>query len=132
MASKSRANKIKHNKLTRSVIEAINVTNVALVWKMQSGLFKTWRNEPAGKIGIPGVPDICGIAKDGRFLGIEIKVLPDKLNPDQIDFQKFCDDVNAIYIVFTDRADINDLIELLKRVRHPRSRPRNSAELPIF
>ena len=117
MARKKKTNKTRHNDLARAVIDAIELTNVALVWKMQSGLFKDMQNKCIGNIGIPGVPDICGIAKDGRFLGIEIKVLPDKLNPNQIDFNDFCDDVGALYITFTDRDDMDELIERLKKVR---------------
>jgi|ERR1044072_5541460 hypothetical protein len=37
-------------------------------------------------IGRRGVPDIIGIAKDGRWVVAEVKTLNDTLSPDQITF----------------------------------------------
>lgn len=105
-----------HRKIIASTIEAIQLTQVALVWKMQSGLFNTRGGGCAGVIGIAGVPDICGITNTGKFLGIEAKVPPDKQNPNQRKFAQHCDDVGAHYFVIDNMADIPDLIAHLKKL----------------
>lgn len=105
-----------HRKLIKSTIDAITLTRVALVWKMQSGLFSARTGGSVGKIGIPGVPDICGITASGKFLGIECKVPPDTLNPNQREFSSHCDAVGAHYLVLDNMADIPDLVAHLKKL----------------
>ena len=53
--------------------------------------FDCWRNNnhttPGRKfIGRKGVPDIIGIAEDGKWVACEIKTLGDKFSQAQIDF----------------------------------------------
>jgi hypothetical protein len=59
--------------LTRAVIEAINGTRRAHVWRHQSGRVKVrggWMH-----LAPPGSPDVVGYMLDGgRFLGIEVKL----------------------------------------------------------
>ena len=38
------------------------------------------------RYGFPGLSDVIGQLRDGRFLAIEIKVKRDKLSPEQADF----------------------------------------------
>lgn len=107
---------IKHKQLVRSVLEAIELSNAAFCWKMQSGLFRTWSGKPAGQIGRRGVPDICGITKRGYFLGIEVKVGRDQQSKSQSEFQYRCETSNAYYFIFNDKHDIDVLIQQLFRI----------------
>ena len=69
-----------------------------LRWK---GIF-CWKNNTAGiyvkarntyiPSHAPGVADILGILKDGRFLAIEVKSLKGRVSPHQ---QEFLDQINA-------------------------------------
>ena len=104
---------VKHRDLVRAVIDAVEVTEAAFCWKMQSGLFKTWLGKPAGHIGRPGVPDICGITKKGKFLGIEVKCGRDKQRQSQEAFEKKCDETGAHYIVVNEQTNLTNLVKLL-------------------
>ena len=114
MKKRKRGSKSSHNQLVRAVIEGVNLSGEAYVWKMQSGLFKNWRGEPVGSIGVPGVPDVCGLTRKGRFLGIEVKILPDKQNKSQVEFEKACDKAGAIYLLFDDTDELDVFIECIK------------------
>ena len=107
---------MKHKALVKSVIEAVNLSKLARVWKMQSGLFRTWTPpyKPAGQIGMPGVPDICGMTYRGKFIGIEIKVGKDKQRESQQDFENYCNYANALYILFRDTDNLTQLIETIR------------------
>lgn len=107
---------IKHRDLVKAVIDAIDITEAALCWKMQSGLFKDWRGKPAGHIGRPGVPDICGITRKGKFLGIEVKVGRDKQRPSQVNFQAKCDQYGAHYIIVNEKTNLTNLVKVLRQI----------------
>ena len=108
--------KISHASLVKSVLEAIKVTECAFCWKMQSGLFKDWRGKPVGHIGRPGVPDICGITKNGKFLGIEVKVGADKQRPSQIEFERVCTRTGAHYYVVDEKTNLTDFVKLVSKI----------------
>ena len=108
--------KISHASLVKSVLEAVEVTGAAYCWKMQSGLFKTWRGEPAGHIGRPGVPDICGITRKGKFIGIEVKVGRDKQRDTQKEFEKCCNDSGAHYFLVNEQVDLTNFVRMLKNL----------------
>jgi hypothetical protein len=58
--------------LTRAIIEAINRTGRALVWRNHSGLVKVkraWMH-----LAPKGSPDIVGLTIGGRFIGLEVKL----------------------------------------------------------
>ena len=109
--------KASHAGLVRSIIEAIELARASTaIWKMQSGLFKSWRDKPVGRIGCPGVPDICGITLQGKFLGIEVKVGRDKQRKSQLDFQEACRGAGAHYILVNEKTDLSDLITYLRKI----------------
>ena len=108
--------KVSHRGLVKTILDAVTISQAAYVWKMQSGLFKTWRGEPAGQIGRPGVPDICGISRSGHFLGIEVKVGRDKQNAAQLEFQARCRAVGANYFVVDEHTDLDGFVNMLKQL----------------
>ena len=75
--------------IKRATIDALNATGLCLVWSTPSGhvqLRGGWMS-----LAPKGTPDVTGIARDGRFIGIEIKKPGARTNKDrakrQIDFQ---------------------------------------------
>ena len=122
-----------HKQLVRCVIDAINQQSLGYVWKMQCGLFRDWRGKPVGVIGTKGVPDVCGVLADGRFIGIEIKAGRDKQRPAQLDFENPCKITGAVCLLFTDKDDINNLTKKIKMALACRSStlaaPKNRASL---
>ena len=108
--------KVKHRDLVKSVLEAIEITDAAFCWKMQSGLFKTWQGKPAGHIGRPGVPDICGITNKGKFLGVEVKCGRDKQRKTQQEFEHQCDERGAHYIVVNEGTNLTNIVKLLRQL----------------
>ena len=103
-----------HTKLARIVIKTINDLGVAKVWKMPSGMFKKRGGGTIRGVGCRGVPDICGYTNLGKFLGIEIKILPHKLSAVQIEFKKHVERVGGFFFTFTNKDNLEDLIDAVK------------------
>lgn len=55
--------------------------------------------------GLPGLPDICGILPDGRWLGIEVKWGRDQQREDQKVCQRVFEERGAVYIIARDLDD---------------------------
>ena len=71
--------------IKRLVIDAMNATGLCLVWSTPSGKVQVrggWMY-----LAPEGTPDVCGIARDGRFIGIEIKVPKHKTKKDRSEKQ---------------------------------------------
>ena len=61
---------------------------IAWAYVTSTGTFKGYSGGRPISIGIPGLPDICGQLKDGRFLGIEVKKPGKTPTEKQIEFIK--------------------------------------------
>ncbi len=64
------------------------------VQRINSGkipIFQNGRINRVVKLAEPGTPDIVGFTKDGRYIGLEIKIKPNKPSPVQ---QEFIDNLN--------------------------------------
>lgn len=59
---------------------------VAFAFVTHTGLFRPRVGRGMISMGIPGLPDICGMTKDGRFLAIEIKEIGETPSPIQHEF----------------------------------------------
>jgi hypothetical protein len=82
-------------KQIRGVLKTFGVFH----WKVWQGLGST-----------PGVPDIVGVLKDGRFLGIEVKTEKGVLSDHQ---SRFIENINAAGgLAFVARS-VDDVIEKL-------------------
>ena len=91
------------------------LSNKVFIWRQNTqGTFIRAKNTYAFH-GLPGVPDLVGMLKDGRFLGIEVKATGKKKEqrPAQKEFEAKCKAFNGIYIL-TD--DLDDFILQLKAV----------------
>lgn len=60
------------------------------------------RTRPLMFGGLPGLPDICGILPDGRWLGVEVKWGRDKQSEDQATCQRVFQERGAIYVIAHD------------------------------
>lgn len=78
------------------------------------GIFhwKVWQ----GMGSAPGVPDIVGILKDGRFLGIEVKTDRGRLSPHQERFIQNINDAGGIAFVARSVDDVIENLGLQKRM----------------
>ena len=88
-------------KQIRSVLKTFGIFH----WKVWQGLGST-----------PGVPDIVGILKDGRFLGIEVKTEKGRLSDHQIRFIKNIQDAGGIAFVARSLEDVIEGLGLQKRM----------------
>ena len=67
----------------------IALNDIAVVFRANVGVFKTYDGRPIN-VGLPpGYPDLSGFRKsDGKMFFIEVKNETGKLRPDQVNFQK--------------------------------------------
>lgn len=84
-----------------------HVVNACIRWLIMHGVF-CWRNNSGAyktesgayvRYGYKGSPDIVGITKSGRFLGVEAKFGKNTQSPHQRAFQAQCEVNNGLYIV---------------------------------
>ena len=92
-----------------------NHPSVAWSYVTSTGTFKGLKGGRPIKIGIPGLPDICGQLTTGEFLGIEVKMPGKKPTEDQL---YFIDMINknggfAFYCTAVEQA--LHMLEMLKR-----------------
>ena len=89
--------------LKRAVIDAMNGTGLCEVWSTPSGRLQVrggWMS-----LAPEGTPDVCGFAKDGRFVGIEIKVPGHKTKPERAEKQR------AVQAKIAERGGISGQVE---------------------
>lgn len=67
-------------------------------WRNNTGALKDG-NGRVVKFGCPGSPDIIGIAKPGRFIGIEVKTLTGRQSEQQRMFQKMVESMGGKYFL---------------------------------
>lgn len=67
-----------------------------------------WHFRAMSKYSLKGVPDII-LIKDGLFYGLEVKRPKGKQNPDQLEFQRRCEEKKGRYYVVTCIEDVQKL-----------------------
>lgn len=67
-----------------------------------------------GEYALSGAPDIIAIAKDGRFVGIEVKSPSGRISEDQQFFADRCYRYNAEYHIVRNVADVDEVIHKTK------------------
>jgi len=91
---------ISEKEITYSIRNLLKQFNI-FHWKIHQGLGST-----------PGVPDIVGILKDGRFLGIEVKTERGVLSPHQERFLQNINDAGGIGFVARNLEDVIEKLNL--------------------
>lgn len=99
------------------------IVNACLRWLWMHGCF-VWRCNTGGmkdkrgqwvKFGRPGQPDIQGMTKNGRYLGVECKSAKGKLSDHQIKFGDQIVEHNGIHIL---ARSIDDLEARREEILH--------------
>jgi len=84
-------------------IQAIQMLKNAIMrGDLQESLSVLNRTRPLMFGGLPGLPDICGILPDGRWLGIEVKWGRDQQREDQKVCQRVFEERGAVYVIARD------------------------------
>lgn len=65
--------------------------------------------------GKKGHPDITGVC-NGHWFGIEVKIMPDKQNPEQVKFQEAIEKVGGLYILYKDTLPMEEQLLCLRRL----------------
>ncbi len=98
--------------LQSAIIEAINYSGLAWVWNVNAGRIKTEKGYLV-QLAQPGASDIQGIAKNGRFVALEVK-LPERIKTVTEKQQAFIDHIlqmNGIAAVVTSPEQAINYIE---------------------
>ncbi len=104
--------KVKESQIQKAILEYLQLRRI-YCWKNHStGIFNAKGGGfiPTGK---PGISDILGILKGGRFLAIEVKKPGGKLSDYQVEF---IDDINERGGLAFVAYSIDDVITKLKGV----------------
>ena len=96
--------KIKEKDLQKQILEYLNLKG-HYCWRNNSGAFKTERGG-FYRMGMIGSPDIIGVAKNGCFIGIEVKINGNKPSVYQDDFIKQIKSRGGIGIVAYSLDDV--------------------------
>jgi hypothetical protein len=86
--------------------------NGFFVWRQNSGVIT--RGGHMYSAGIKGQPDIVGMTKDGRWLGIEVKNVKGIQNFNQKQFEQNVLDSKGIYILARSLDDVLEAFKLHK------------------
>lgn len=101
--------------IVRAILEAVNASGLARVWRHHSGIVKVARGFM--HLAPKGSPDIVGYALDsGRFVGIEVK-LPskEKKHPERVKLQQeWRDKINAAGGIALMATDVDTVIQRLR------------------
>jgi hypothetical protein len=67
--------------IKRAIVQAMNASGLCRVWSTPSGRVQI----RGGWVSLApeGTPDICGWSRDGRFVGVEVKVPGHKTKPER-------------------------------------------------
>lgn len=104
---------INHASVTKAVYDSLKLRRDIEVWKNNTGTARIKGSYVA--FGRKGSPDLIGLASNGVFVGIEIKLPPDDQNPDQIEFENIIDQMGGHYIALYHNhvAAANEWLDLL-------------------
>ena len=56
-------------------------------------------------MGVVGMPDIVAV-RDGKYIGIEVKVPGKKQNPNQVEFQRKLEKAGGVYLLVTSVEEV--------------------------
>lgn len=75
-----------------------------LAWRNNSGVM--FSGNYRFQLAPPGSPDIIGMTKEGRWLGIEVKDVKGKQNENQVAFQQKVEQNGGLYILARSIEDV--------------------------
>ena len=95
--------KITEQQIVKSILDYLVMKKV-FHYRQNSGAFQT----PSGgfyRMGVVGMPDIV-VVKDGKYIGIEVKVPGKKQNPNQVEFQRQLEKAGGVYLLVTSVEEV--------------------------
>ncbi|MBP3958368.1 VRR-NUC domain-containing protein [Gemmata sp. G18] len=98
-----------------SVVVAWCHHNRVFVWRNNTGGFKHPVTGKYIRFGFPGSPDLLGMTRSGRFLGIECKREGGRLEDSQKRFKEQCEASGGIYLVIRSIDDLEAHREAILR-----------------
>jgi hypothetical protein len=106
----------KHEDLSKLVRLRLSEEKLAKLWQNNTGTGKSLHGERLVSFGLKGSTDNIGLMKWGQFIGIEIKIPPDKLKPDQENFRDMILNYKGLHFVIESAHDIEVMIATLTRL----------------
>lgn len=96
-------------KIQYTILLAFGATPHMRLWRNNSGLL--WAPGPGGtmrrvRASAEGAPDIIGVLRGGRFIGIEVKAERGRQDAAQVAFQKMVEAMGGLYIVARSVEDV--------------------------
>lgn len=91
------------------ILIAFGATPYMRLWRNNSGLLfapgpgNTMRRIRAS---VEGAPDLIGLLRGGRFLGVECKAERGRQSPAQVAFQKMIEAMGGVYILARSAEDV--------------------------
>lgn len=101
------------NSLTKSVLGVLRIRGVYCWRQNNNAVFDPTKRIFRARSTVKGVPDILGIAADGRFVGVEIKSARDRVTKEQA---AFLSEVNKRGGVGAVVRNVEDITNLMKRL----------------
>lgn len=93
-------NSAEHQRLVHDILIKIGGMPEIRIWKNATGVARAFDNpDRVISFGLPGSPDIIGIMKGGRWLGIEVKTSNAKQSKEQKKFQAMIEKFGGLYIL---------------------------------
>ena len=99
----------KHSNLRNYAL--VKFSEKCIVWGNETGTGLSMDGSRIISFGKKGSSDIIGFVKaTGQFIGIEVKIPPDKLRPEQKIFQEVLTKNNALFFVVKSHQDVDDAL----------------------
>lgn len=95
------------SRLVYDVLRAWGSRPELRIWRANTGAGYPPGSRRLVYFGLPGTPDIIGILKGGRWLGIECKTGGAILNTDQRVFKKMIEELGGLYILARSVEDVD-------------------------
>ena len=103
----------KHTNLKNKTL--VILSRECVIWPNETGVARSMTGDRIISYGKKGSPDIIGFVKrTGKFIGIEIKIPPDDLRPEQIIFKDISEKNGAMYFVIRCAEDADRILNFLK------------------
>lgn len=103
-----------HENLSKLARLALSQNKLARVWANNTGTAKSFTGDRVISYGLKGSADNIGIARNGKFIAVEIKIGKDVLKPEQIIFRDIIIKNNGYHFVIRSEDDIDKMILELK------------------
>lgn len=103
-----------HENLSKLARLALSQNKLAKIWANNTGTAKSITGDRVIAYGLKGSSDNIGIARDGKFIAVEIKTGKDVLRPEQIAFRDLILENNGYHFVIRSEKDIGEMVNEIR------------------